>query len=233
MSESIESASIHDEERVPSLLRPFLVNLAVSLGVAAATYWVYRQLPEGTRVPMHWNAQGKIDGYGPKGTLFMMPGLLTVLGVVLYFVPHLDPRSGNLLRSMVAYRWVWMGLVSFFVMMQGLILAAALGHAVPMDRCIGAGLGLLLMLVGNFLGKVRSNFMFGIRTPWTLSSDLAWNKTHRLGGWLFVSGGFLIALSALLIPGTSFHSLLGILLAIILVPTAYSYVVWKKDPNRR
>jgi len=233
MSERIETEQLHVQEPAPSLLRPFLISLAVSALLAVVTYWVFRQIPETSRIPMHWNAQGKVDGYGSRGTLFLMPGIVAALGLILFLVPRIDPRSGNLLRSTVAYEWVWLGLVGFFSLIQGLILASALGHNVAMDRWMLGALGGLFMIIGNFLGKVRSNFIFGLRTPWTLSSDLAWNKAHRLAGRLFVVGGALIAVVSWLMPRWNAAFLITILLVLVLVPTLYSYLVWRQDPNKR
>jgi uncharacterized membrane protein len=94
-------------------------------------------------------------------------------------------------------------------------------------------LGILFMAIGNYLGKVRSNFMFGIRTAWTLSSEISWNKTHRLGGWLFFITGLLVFLSGLWRNGELTFGLLfaGTLSSVILL-FGYSYWVWKSDEER-
>jgi len=233
MSDDILPDTLQSQEPVPSLVRPLILNLVLSVALALATYWVYQQLPATAHVPMHWNAQGKVDGYGPRGSLFLMPGLVAGLALVFFILPRVEPRRGNLLRSTQAYRWLWLGVVVFLSLVQALILSAALGYPVSMDRWMVSGVGLLLALIGNFLGKVRSNFVFGIRTPWTLSSDLSWNRTHRLGGRLFVAGGLLSALMSWLLPKWSFQFFLGTLAVVVLVPVVYSFLVWRQDPNRR
>ena len=89
------------------------------------------------------------------------------------------------------------------------------------------------MIIGNVLGKVRSNFVFGVRTPWTLSSDLAWNKTHRLVGRLFVLLGLAMIVVGLVGGTTAFFVLLlGGIGVVLFVAFAYSYRVWKSDPDR-
>ena len=91
-------------------------------------------------------------------------------------------------------------------------------------------MGALFMVIGNYLGKVRSNFIFGIRTPWTLSSEDAWDKTHRLGGWLFFVTGLLIFLSGLFSEnGWIFVMLLGGFFLAIIFLFGYSYWIWKQD----
>ena len=94
-------------------------------------------------------------------------------------------------------------------------------------------LALLLIVIGNYLGKVRSNFLFGIRTPWTLSSDLSWNKTHRLGGKLFVLAG-IVGLIGQVVPGdNALFILLGTMIPAVILMVVYSYLVWRDDPDRQ
>jgi uncharacterized membrane protein len=94
--------------------------------------------------------------------------------------------------------------------------------------------GAMFVVIGNFLGKTRSNWFFGIRTPWTLSSDRSWTLTHRLGGWLFIGTGLaVIVATALLGPDISLWIMLGLLLTGVVGLFAYSYVAWRDDPARR
>lgn len=95
-----------------------------------------------------------------------------------------------------------------------------------------SGVVLLAMLMENYLGKVRSNFFFGIRTPWTLSSELSWGKTHRLGGRLFVFLGLVLAVGTM-VKGPGILPLLApALLTLVVALAGYSYLVWRNDPNK-
>ncbi len=111
----------------------------------------------------------------------------------------------------------------------------ALGVAVPTAGIINVGIGLLFIVIGNWLGKVRSNFIMGVRTPWTLSSELSWNKTHRLAGKLFVGVGLAQILVGVFFsthPAAAKVMITGIIL-LVLVPVTYSWWVWKNDPDRQ
>jgi uncharacterized membrane protein len=88
--------------------------------------------------------------------------------------------------------------------------------------------GLLLMVMGNFLGKVRKNFFLGIRTPWTLASDEVWAKTHRLGGWCFVVAGIFMAIMGVITPPSGMPWVIGIIVAIALIPVVYSYIAYRR-----
>ena len=92
--------------------------------------------------------------------------------------------------------------------------------------------GALFVVLGNLLGKVRPNWFFGIRTPWALSSAESWSRTHRLGGWLFLALGLLTMASALAVPRWSIAVMMALLLAATVGLAAYSYVVWRRDPDK-
>ena len=114
------------------------------------------------------------------------------------------------------------------------MILTALGHPVSMNAWMGVSVGLLFAVIGNYFGKIRSNFFFGIRTPWTLASERSWNRTHRIGGRLFMAMGFFLVVFAL-IPSLSAYSWIAMVGGIgIIVPVVflYSYRTWKSDPDR-
>lgn len=100
-----------------------------------------------------------------------------------------------------------------------------------MDRAIYAGVGVLLVVMGSFLGKVTKNFFVGIRTPWTLASDEVWLRTHRLGGKLLVLAGVATLISGLL-GGGPIPLLVAVLIAAV-VPVAYSYFIYRQTEESR
>ena len=103
---------------------------------------------------------------------------------------------------------------------------AALGAAFNISTVVMVAVGLLLMALGNFMGKVRKNFFIGIRTPWTLASDEVWAKTHRLGGWCLVIAGAAMALLAVLAPTVEW--IIYIVVAMALIPVVYSYIAYRR-----
>jgi uncharacterized membrane protein len=99
-----------------------------------------------------------------------------------------------------------------------------------MDKFAIFGVGAFFMLLGFFMPRVHPNWFVGIRTPWTLSSDLSWQRTHKIGGVLFVVLGLLAVLSALVVPAASIWVLVVGAVAMVVFLFAYSYSVWKNDP---
>jgi uncharacterized membrane protein len=112
------------------------------------------------------------------------------------------------------------------------VLANALGAPVNVARLMPASIGLLLILLGNYFGQVEPNWFLGIRTPWTLSSDTVWRKTHRTGAWLFVAGGLLMVACTFL-ERTAVYVVFGMTIALVaVVPIVLSYVLWRREQAR-
>jgi uncharacterized membrane protein len=217
--------------------RPMIVVSLIVLGVMlAASAWAWTQLPQDAQVPIHWGPDGQPDDWADKTVgLFLMPALTAIVAFVLAVIPRFEPRRSNLERSGKAYGAVWIGTM---VLLGGLHLVAisvAMGAVLDLTRIVMVGTGLLFIVIGNYLPKVRSNFMMGVRTPWTLTSDRAWVRTHRLGGRLFVIEGVILAALGLL--GVGGEVLVTVVLAgvaiLVTVVFVYSYQVWKTDPERR
>ena len=205
--------------------------LLILLGMAVAGALAWPHLPE--RVPMHWGLTGGPDRYGSRlEAVLLVPGVTLGVYLLMLLAPRIDPRSANYPRFAGVYAFLRFLFVAFMGAMQGALLANGLGLEVPVNRVALVGLGALLVLLGNSLGKVQPNWFVGIRTPWTLTSTLSWRRTHRLGGWLFVMGGLLwlgaglwgAPLAIYLAVGLSALGLVGLL--------AYSYLVWRQDPER-
>jgi uncharacterized membrane protein len=216
--------------------RPYLITAAlVVVGMLAVSAWAWPQIPDGAQVPIHWGIDGRANGWAPKWQgLLLLPAMTGGIALVLAFAPRVDPRSGNIQRSATAY---WAIAVAALVLMAVIHVAAVLaatGRSVNIGLIVSLAVGGLFVVVGNFLGKTRSSWIFGIRTPWTLSSELAWTRTHRLGGYLFTLLGVAVIAAALLAPGgvPAFLLLGGV---VVLVPLlfAYSYLVWRDDPERQ
>jgi uncharacterized membrane protein len=215
--------------------RPLIVSLAIVLAMVAISAYGWVRLPDDAQLPIHWGVDGRPDGFAPKSiALVVFPALGILLASLFAGLPAIEPRRAHLERSVKPYRAVWIGALALLLLLHAAAVAAGLGIAVDMGRVFSAGLGGLLVATGNWLPKARSNFILGVRTPWTLSSERSWSVTHRLAGHGFVLVGLvLIALAALGAPGPLRVAVLivglPVLVAALLV---ISYRVWQSDPDR-
>jgi len=195
--------------------------IALSFGVAA---WLSPRLPE--LVPTHWDARGHVNGYMPKPYgVFVLPFTMLVLHGFLALVPRLARKAprASFGRAYDAVHSVTLAFLLFVTMVS---LRAASGEKMPIVQAIGVALGLLLIVIGNLLGKVRRNFFLGIRTPWTLANDEVWLRTHRLGGKTFVVGGAVVMVGVAMGMNIALCSVVALLAA--LIPAAYSYIVYRR-----
>lgn len=209
--------------------RYYLGAVAVILATLAGILVAYPQLPN--IVPVHWNAHGQPDGWGPKWSLFFFgPGIMIAIVAVTAALPWLSPKKFEVDSFRPTYLYIMIAIVAMIAYIQILVLLAGLGVALDVGRSVEGGVCLLITLLGNVLGKVRRNFYVGIRTPWTLSSDAVWNRTHRFGAKTFFAGGLIGLFSVLL--RAPFWIPLTAILAGTLTPAVYSLFVYKQLQSR-
>lgn len=203
---------------------PAALIAAAALGTAVA----WPRLPE--EVPVHWNVAGEADRFGTPAELLLLFAALPLAWGVLLAAPRFDPRRANVEKFRAAYDAVAVAVVATLALFYGVVLLAALGVAVPMDRVVGAIVGLLFLVIGNLLPKLRSNFVAGVRTPWTLSSEYVWERTHRATGYVMFAAGVVLLLAALLVGGVAVAvTVVAAALSVTAFAVVYSYVVWRRE----
>ena len=217
-------------------LRPLTIIVVASvLAMLAISAWAWGRVPDDAQVPIHWGIDGQPNGYAPKwfGFLFT-PALGLVLGSVFLAIPRIDPRREHLVASTRAWVAITGSAMVLLLIVHSAVVATVLGATFDMGRVVAVVVGGLFAVIGNFLGKTRSNWFMGIRTPWTLSSERSWTKTHRLGGRLFLVVGLLsIVLGLLTSDQVVFFALVPGIVVAALVPIVYSYFAWRDDPEKR
>ena len=200
---------------------PFLMILAV-----------YSKLP--AEVPMHWNVHGEIDRYGSRNELFLIAGINVFLGVFMSAMAKIDPKQKNYTRFRETYEWMIIWTLGFMTVLMGVVLVETMQPGtLNISKVVCAMVGILFVVLGNMMPKVKQNFFTGVKTPWALSSDAVWNKTQRLGGKCLVLGGILIMGSALLSSGEA--AVFMIILVAVLVtiaPMVMSYIWYRKEMEK-
>lgn len=155
--------------------------------IAAIAVWSF--LPE--TIPTHWGISGEIDAYGSKWMIFLAPALSLGLTIGMYYLPKIDPKGENITRSGRAYPTAMLLVNVIMVVVLTVTIIASLGFPVMVGKIIPAAIGVMFLFIGNYMPKIKPNYFFGIRLPWTLADESVWTKTHRLGGWVFLAIGLL------------------------------------------
>jgi uncharacterized membrane protein len=201
------------------------LTLAVALLAFALAAWYYPSLPD--PVPTHWNIAGEVDGWTAKPMgVWIFPLITLGLAVVMLVLPAISPRGFRLDAARRSYDIVLFLLVGFMVVVEAFSYRAALSGGSSITQAIPVMLGLLLIGLGNYLGKFPKNFFVGIRTPWTLASDQVWNRTHRLAGFLFMAAGVLVILSGFF--NTPSWVFVSAIVTAAVVPAVYSLLLYRR-----
>ncbi|MED3728281.1 SdpI family protein [Priestia filamentosa] len=191
--------------------------------------WVilYNKLP--SQIPMQWGVDGNVNSYAPKlQAAFTHNGILLFLYAVLVLSPKMDPRKQNYQKFSRSYRIITLAIMLVLFLLNISVLLASLGYNLNVTTITPILVGILFIILGNYMQTVKPNFFIGIRTAWTLSNEQVWRKTHRLGSKLFILGGLLFFVTPFLPEQLLFPLIISIILAVVLIPTLYSYVQYRK-----
>lgn len=193
------------------ILLPILVSLC---------FW--NQLPE--QVPIHWNIHGEIDGYASRFVaVIVLPLVLFVLHFVCAFATMMDPKHKNISDK------IWMLILSICpvlsILLMYMMVGSALGMEIDVNAILPVFLGVMFVVIGNYLPKCKQSYTVGIKIPWTLNSEENWNKTHRFAGPCWVIGGIMV-----MFTGLFENEILIMVIALIMVfaPIIYSYMYYVK-----
>ena len=208
-------------------MRKWIPYLVVAVALAASIVQ-FSQLPD--RMPTHWGANGQANGWSSRAWgAFTMPVVLLMLALLMQLIPRIDPRRSNYAKFSGTFETIFISIMLFLLLMHFALLAAGSGYPVRFERWVPIGVGLLLIVLGNLLPRARPNWFVGVRTPWTLSSDRVWEKTHRVAGYVFVAAGVLVTIVG--ITGVRFAPLImGPVVGVAgLSLVVYSYVEWRRE----
>jgi uncharacterized membrane protein len=210
--------------KTTTIISIILIAIAVIAGIV-----LWDQLPD--QMASHWNANDQVDGTMSKfWGVFMMP--LVTLGMMVLFlvVPNIDPLKANIAQFRETFNVFIVLIIAFMLYIHGLTLAWSLGFTnFKMSAAMLPFMGVLFIAIGFLLRKAKRNFFIGIRTPWTLSSDTVWNKTHQLGATLFMASGALAIIGGFFGSMIAFWFLFVPLMGSTLFLVIYSYVLYRRE----
>ncbi len=199
------------------IITSIIILLPIIFGLV---FW--DQLPN--TIATHFGADNEPNGWSSKAfTVFGIPLIMCVLHIFCIIVTMNDPKHRNINDKLINIVYWVIPFVSLIVMTVTYV--NALGTEVNIGFIINIFIGVLFIVLGNYMPKARQNFTFGIKTPWALSSEENWNRSNRLGGWLFVVLGFVFIINAFF---TYAWIMIAAILAVAVIPFAYSFYLYKK-----
>ncbi len=207
-----------------------ILLLILSVLSLAGQFILLPKMPD--TIPIHWNAAGEIDGYGSKYVSLILAAVPLLITGLFILIPRIDPRRQNYQKHNKAYSIFCVFAVLLFIGFVWITNAAAMGWPVSMERIVPVGIGLLFLVIGNYMPQIRSNYTFGIKTPWALESPYVWRKTHAAGGVLFCICGIVMIAAGIIT--TKWMATLSIALIIISVIGLYlySWLLFRKESKK-
>jgi len=212
------------KSKIPVVLILILVPFAYA-------YYLYPSLPY--RIPTHFNASGEADAWGHKSSIFLLPSIMGVTSIIVYFIlsniKKLDPKRYASVDDKM-YKQLALYVVLFLSLLSLLITYASAHEGVKIEKLLFPFLGLAFAGFGVYMPKIKQNYFAGFRLPWTLESEANWTATHRLAGKIWTVGGLLQFLSGLILQGELvFIFFISIIIVMVIIPTVYSYLFFKKE----
>jgi uncharacterized membrane protein len=198
--------------------------LILTLAISILAYPVLPDL-----IPSHWNMAGEVDGYLPKiwGVL-IIPLVMVLLTAFFFLLPRIDPLKENYRKFRPYYDGFILVFLAFFLLIQVQIILWGLGYQISPNLIIPLLAGALFIYLGFLVEHAEQNWFVGIRTPWTLSSEQVWKKTHHLGGKLFKIAG-IIAMAGVFFGHYAIWFVLLPILAVSVYTVVYSYFEYQKE----
>lgn len=181
------------------------------------------QLP--ALMPTHWGTDTEADGFSSKAfAVFALPLILLAANWLCLFATRLDPKNKDQNRKpMTLILWI-MPAVSLLV--NAVMYSAALGYTMHLSAVMMIPMGLMFVVIGNYLPKYRQNYTMGIKIKWTLANEENWNLTHRFAGKCWVIGGIVMTLCAFLPGKISIWVMLAGIFLLVLAPVLYSWRIY-------
>lgn len=203
--------------------KTYIITTIVCLIPIVVGVILYPQIPD--RIITHWDAYGNPDGYSNKFVgLFVLPGGILLLNLLFPFLLKIDPKYDNVSDKVKKLtQWI---IPIIMVFASGLTIASAINIDLKVKIMAPAFLGLLFVLIGNYMPKMSQSYTVGIKIPWTLDDEDNWNRTHRLAGYLWVACGILVFVCALL--QCEFIIYILIFVIMLFVPVIYSFILFLK-----
>ena len=199
-----------------------IITSLVTLLPMVAGLILWNQLPE--QLPAHWNMAGEVDDWMGKGVfVFGMPVFMVAIQWLAVSVSGSDPKNKNI-SDKVMQMILWLIPVLNIVLCTITYLTVA-ELPVSVDIVMPIFMGLLFVIIGNYLPKCKQSYTVGIKVPWTLNSEENWYRTHRFAGILWVIGGFL-GMATAFVGG--FVAFMVIMALMTVAPVVYSYVLYRK-----
>lgn len=192
----------------------------------------YSGLPE--TIPVHFGPDGKADGFGPKSSIWIHTSILSVIGLGVYLLisnlHKIDPKKSaqvslETFKSLATLILLFLTIINLSISLS--MSNQSLGFGI--EKIVLPAVGCLIAVMGYFMRDIKPNYFIGLRLPWTLEDEENWAATHQLAAKLWLPGGLVMAVTAIIFPFmVAFITTIAITLIIVLIPSIFSFRYYRK-----
>lgn len=179
-------------------------------------------------IPIHWDSQWNVDSYGSRYTLLILAFLPLAIHYGMLLMLKIDPRHKNLEKRQATYNIFRYGLTAFFMTITMFFYYLTLNPQSNIENLFLLLIGVIFIGMGNYMPRVPQNYFLGIKTPWTLSNEYVWKKTHRIGGYLWIIIGMIIVMIGFIHSSYAYNVLLVLVISDVIFMMIYSYIIYKR-----
>lgn len=205
--------------------KKILMMLFLLISIVSSVY-CYTQLPD--TIASHWGLSGEVDDYSGKAIIFLFPGVMIFMILLFWFIPKIDPLKNNIKSFYSSFETFILVFLLFFLLLQAQFTLWNMGFQIPPNMFMPLLTGFLFFSIGVMLNKTTPNWFIGIRTPWTISNEKVWKKTHDIGSKLFKIAGIISAVG-ILFQKYAFFFIIVPIIAFSIFLVVYSYFEYKKE----
>ncbi|GEM_PF-2528613 len=210
-----------DRFDVIALLIALLV-WTIPLAILHATH-----LPPTAKIPTHWGINGKPNGWTTAKDIPALVATLAEITIVVWVIRFVYPRQENVRKFSRAYNALVIGFSAILALILSTAILQTSGYRINANAVTMVGVGAIISVAGAVTFVSKQNWAVGIRTPWGLESEEAWEVSNRIGGTALIIGGVLVALSGIGIVSPVVG--LVIILAGFIAAAVSAYVVWRRE----
>ncbi|ATI50002.1 MULTISPECIES: SdpI family protein [Bacillus cereus group] len=208
-------------------MKKHLVAIILIFITGLAWAYAWPNLPD--TMAVHWGMEG-VNGYASKfNAMLLLLGIMIFTYVLLTITPKIDPKKKNYDKFSKGYMIINYSVVVLLFLVNMLVIGVGLGYDIPMNSTPLILVGLLFIVIGNYLPQCKPNYFVGIKTPWTLSNEEVWRKTHRFSGKVFVVLGIIMILSVFVPVTWKSFVMVVVIIGAVGLTMGYSYVAYKKE----
>ena len=202
--------------------KTLIITSIITISPMLVGLLLWNRLPD--MIATHFGSDNTVDGWSSKPfAVFGLPLILLAIHLLCVFVTSADPKRKNI--SDKFFKWILWIVPIISVAACLACYAVSLGVNVDMGMTVNILVGIVFIIVGNYMHKVKQNYTVGIKLPWTLNSEENWNRTHRMASWFWMIAGIIFIVNAIL---QIEWFIIPVLVILLVVPIVYSYLLYRK-----